>query len=581
MVTSEKDCIKSPAMAYSDEGSVGPDWDDILDGVDLPLVVDMSHWIGCITRTTLPYDMFMERITDGIILCNFGNTINAMTGFGAKRQISNILYPDTEGQDESFNRHNIACFLQWCKTYGLNKDWLFSVSDLADKGDGRKILRSLLWIGRIAHRRGVPAPQIVKIEEKYEMRYYTFIKHIIPETPIPASVIFREDEQFPEKRSSTLSVKSFFGRSSVNSMSSRKSLSSISEKKGKTLGFGKLKKKKKAVDELVEEQDFITPNTEIQQIYMQLMTMMYHKGFQRAKPKGYVGIAMEDWQTELHSASASDLPDEEFEFSPAGGWSVGTRSPSPYGTVGTPGSRNVTPTPTSDFYLNTYSIDAPKEDPLGERMFLPIKEAQELSSFDETPSSDGAFADDDKNRGSVVPRVEEIIHNVYPASASIGELREEGREEGQEETDNQIRGEDDMFDDEPSHSVNPSLADDENFTKPYLERKDSKRSRLISGGSSRAGTPDTLEQVIAEQSIKDSDVVDEEPIDVGRPDKKGSKAKYGSIHARTRQESTYSRQSSSGRRPTGEGAAGLSFGQVMLLIVCPCRLCFGKRGPVS
>ena len=33
------------------------------------------------------------------------------------------------------------------------------------------------------------------------------------------------------------------------------------------------------------------------------------------------------------------------------------------------------------------------------------------------------------------------------------------------------------------------------FTKPYLERKDSKRSRLISGGSSRAGTPDTLEQV--------------------------------------------------------------------------------------
>ena len=37
-------------MAYSDEGSVGPDWEDILDGVDLPLVVDMSHWIGCITR---------------------------------------------------------------------------------------------------------------------------------------------------------------------------------------------------------------------------------------------------------------------------------------------------------------------------------------------------------------------------------------------------------------------------------------------------------------------------------------------------------------------------------------------------
>lgn len=573
-------------MAYSDDGSVGPDWDDILDGVDLPLVVDMSHWIGCITRTTLPYDMFMERITDGIILCNFGNTINAMTGFGAKRQISNILYPDTEGQDDSFNRHNIACFLQWCKTYGLNKDWLFSVSDLADKGDGRKILRSLLWIGRIAHRRGVPAPQIVKIEEKYEMRYYTFIKHIIPETPIPASVIFREDEQFPEKRSSTLSVKSFFGRSSVNSMSSRKSLSSISEKKGKTLGFGKSKKKKKVAEEVVEEQNFITPNTETQQIYMQLMTMMYHKGFQRAKPKGYVGIAMEEWQAQLHSSNITDMPDEEFEFSPAGGWSVGTRSPSPYGTA--PGSRNGTPTPTSDFYLNTYSIDAPKEDPLGERMFQPIKEGQELSSFDETPSSDGAFADDDRNRGSVVPRVEEIIHNVYPASlgasASLGDnvypANSGERDEGHEETDNQIRGEDDMFDDEPSQSVNPSLADDEGFTKPYLERKDSKRSRLISGNSSRPGTPETLEQVIAEQSIKDSDQVDEEPV--GGPDKKESKAKYGSIHARTRQESTYSRQSSSGhRRPAGEGAAGLSFGQVMLLIVCPCRLCFGKRGPVS
>ena len=38
--------------------------------------------------------------------------------------------------------------------------------------------------------------------------------------------------------------------------------------------------------------------------------LINYQGFQRAKPKGYVGIAMEDWQTELHSASAADLPGE-------------------------------------------------------------------------------------------------------------------------------------------------------------------------------------------------------------------------------------------------------------------------------
>ena len=47
-------------------------------------------------RSTLPYDMFLDKISDGIILCNFGNTVNAMTGFGARRQISNIMYPDSE-----------------------------------------------------------------------------------------------------------------------------------------------------------------------------------------------------------------------------------------------------------------------------------------------------------------------------------------------------------------------------------------------------------------------------------------------------------------------------------------------------
>lgn len=90
------------------------------------------------------------------------------------------------------NRHNIASFLQWCKTYGLERDWLFSVRDLADREDGRRVLSCLLWVGRLAHKRGVPAPQIPKIEEKCGMRYYTFMARLIVEPPLPVHALFAQ-----------------------------------------------------------------------------------------------------------------------------------------------------------------------------------------------------------------------------------------------------------------------------------------------------------------------------------------------------------------------------------------------------
>lgn len=143
---------RNRAVFDSDDDEDMLNWEDQILSVDVPLVVDMSHWVGCITRSvlllvshqtipshtsyvpltlaslsglwvkramhahernirsmanytpvshpyfrnTLPYDMFFDKISDGVILCNFGNTINAMTGFGARRQISNILHADSD-----------------------------------------------------------------------------------------------------------------------------------------------------------------------------------------------------------------------------------------------------------------------------------------------------------------------------------------------------------------------------------------------------------------------------------------------------------------------------------------------------
>ena len=55
-------------------------------------------------------------------------------------------------------------------------------------------------MGRLAHKRGVPAPQVVKIEEKYGMRYYTFMARLIAEPPLPAQVLFKEDEEVPKEK---------------------------------------------------------------------------------------------------------------------------------------------------------------------------------------------------------------------------------------------------------------------------------------------------------------------------------------------------------------------------------------------
>ena len=55
-------------------------------------------------------------------------------------------------------------------------------------------------MGRLAHKRGVPAPQIVKIEEKYGMRYYTFMARLIAEPPLPAQVLFKEEEEVTKEK---------------------------------------------------------------------------------------------------------------------------------------------------------------------------------------------------------------------------------------------------------------------------------------------------------------------------------------------------------------------------------------------
>ena len=64
-------------------------------------------------------------------------------------------------------------------------------------------------MGRLAHKRGVPAPQIVKIEEKYGMRYYTFMARLIAEPPLPAQVLFKEEEEVTKEKVS-VEVSTYF-----------------------------------------------------------------------------------------------------------------------------------------------------------------------------------------------------------------------------------------------------------------------------------------------------------------------------------------------------------------------------------
>ncbi|KAL5262135.1 hypothetical protein ACHWQZ_G007736 [Mnemiopsis leidyi] len=569
-----------------DESPSLKNWEDQIACVDIPLLVDMSHWVGCITRSTLPYDMFLDKISDGIILCNFGNTVNAMTGFGARRQITNIMYPDSESEGESQHngRHNIASFLQWCKTYGLERDFLFSVSDLADKRDGRRVLTCLLWVGRLAHKRGVAAPQIVKIEEKYGMRYYTFMARLISEPPLPAHLLFKEEEGqiSKEKRGSKMSVTSFFGRrssrASVNSNVSVSSsnLTSITEDRKKSIinGTNKKDKKKKrkestAAAAVVDETELITPDSEIQQIYLQIMSLVYHKGFQRAKPRGYVNLALEEWQSDFHAVSPSSLPTEEFATIKSRACSLSSlnrTSPAPVAL-------------TPEFYKNTFGVE-PTVDPLRSPAYRQvIQSVPELDS-----SSDGAFADDDvqpgaeKNRGSPnlgrgshygvrspskPPRSPDTrrgspdVAEVSPYEPLDDPVDLAADKEVEKITGPPVRPEDD-HDESRSQSIslNPKIDFDDVTDSDItgIKRKDRTKK------SGHIKSPGPMDKVKQEQVIRNSDKVETLPEAGG--------TRYGSLQRGTSRQRSYSRQASSG---------GMSLGQVLLIIICPCRLCFGRR----
>eukprot|EP00116_Pleurobrachia_bachei_P007107 sb/3467369/ len=96
--------------------------------------------------------------------------------------------------------------------------------------------------------------------------------------------------------------------------------------------------------------------------------------FQRARPRGHVMIALEMWQESIHGTDVAAVPTEKFTTLTR---HMRTQFSIFYSKAGTP-------TPTSEYFANTFSMDPAATDPLGRAAPMPGDS-----------SSDGAFADED------------------------------------------------------------------------------------------------------------------------------------------------------------------------------------------
>ncbi|XP_029311145.1 growth arrest-specific protein 2 isoform X3 [Cottoperca gobio] len=100
----------------------------------LPMKEDLAFWLNTITGVDLSADTLMERLDNGVVLCQLAQLLQEkmMHTNNGKPLIRRVIYWRADATSGSFfARDNTANFLYWCRKIGLEEAYLFESEDLA------------------------------------------------------------------------------------------------------------------------------------------------------------------------------------------------------------------------------------------------------------------------------------------------------------------------------------------------------------------------------------------------------------------------------------------------------------------
>lgn len=151
---------------------------NLLDRFLMAMKEDLAEWLSGYSEADLNPVNFMNKLGDGVLLCEHANIVQKYAEeYAASHKSDNSLTVPSKGvqfrargafKGSFIARDNVANFIAWCKDLGIPDVVLFETEDLVLQKNMKPVVLTLMEVARKGAKFGLKPPQIVALEEEID-----------------------------------------------------------------------------------------------------------------------------------------------------------------------------------------------------------------------------------------------------------------------------------------------------------------------------------------------------------------------------------------------------------------------------